>query len=219
MAIVFAVISLTAAAQEPFILNTPGAEIEYVTKNAKGKVQGYLKTVIDDVNVTDAENYSITQTVAMFDKDHTPKMEPVSVTMRVKDGRIETSPLDMMAGMMSPEELEEMKREVTIEGEFPSITTQFYVGQTIDHSFSMEAKGLKISSEGTQRVTARESVTVPAGTFDCFRVESEMSMKMIMSFRTKSVSWYAAGIGEVKTESYDRRGNLESVQELISLKK
>ena len=216
---IFAAISLTAAAEEPYILNTPGAEAEYVIKNAKGKVQSYTKTTITDVKVTDAQNYSITQTAEVFDKEHASKAEPMSITMAIKEGRLEASPMEMLAGMMSAEDSEEMEREITIEGEFPSVPTQLHIGQTSDHAFSIAVKGMKISSEGTRKVTARETVTVPAGTFDCFRVESEMSMKMIMSFRTKSVSWYAAGVGEVKSESYDRRGNLETVKELISLTK
>jgi hypothetical protein len=37
--------------------------------------------------------------------------------------------------------------------------------------------------------------------------------------KVKSAEWYAKGIGVVKSESYDKNGNLQSRTELIEVKK
>jgi hypothetical protein len=74
----------------------------------------------------------------------------------------------------------------------------------------------KLGSQAS--IVGREQVTVPAGTFDAWKVEYTFTVKARMGFLpfNKSFSftqWYAEGTGLVKMQ------NKESITELLSLKK
>ncbi|WP_337870820.1 hypothetical protein [Meiothermus sp.] len=60
------------------------------------------------------------------------------------------------------------------------------------------------------KVVGQESVSVPAGRFSAYKVESTMTIRgsmksagqsMPMNFDVKTTSWYAQGVGLVKTQS------------------
>ncbi|QNH60551.1 TapB family protein [Hymenobacter sediminicola] len=65
-------------------------------------------------------------------------------------------------------------------------------------------------------------LTTPAGTFSCYKVESEREEAtvprpdMAMRSTTKQVDFYAPGVGIIRTERYTKGGKLEQVQELTS---
>ncbi len=61
-----------------------------------------------------------------------------------------------------------------------------------------------------RKIDGMEQVTTPAGTFDCVKITQETEMKMMVKKSFKSSSWYAKGIGMVKTENYDKKGRVES---------
>jgi hypothetical protein len=80
-----------------------------------------------------------------------------------------------------------------------------------DGQFSMDYKGSTglaghVSVNITNRkVTGKESVTTPAGTWECFKItyHSKVAIKMIVNipFNSDVTEWYAPGFGIVKTES------------------
>lgn len=73
-----------------------------------------------------------------------------------------------------------------------------------------------------RKVTAQERITTPAGTFDCMILE-QLSENKILGIKQKSIgkTWYARGVGEVKSEIYTRGGKLRSkvILESISERK
>jgi len=71
-------------------------------------------------------------------------------------------------------------------------------------------------------VEARESITTPAGTFDCFKITYETAIDTrVMGINRKSLSkgveYYAPGVGNVRSEYYDDRGRLQSYTVLSKL--
>ena len=77
--------------------------------------------------------------------------------------------------------------------------------------------GLQVKQTTTfHKVVAREEITVPAGTFDCYVVERQYTAET-MGISTKSTikTWYARGIGTVKSETYDEENKLRSGMILI----
>ena len=203
-AIFASTIAVSAQAQKPFFLDKQGAEAEYVLKDAKGAVTSYTKSVVTAIEATDAKNFTVTYSSEVFDKNHKSLAAPVASTITVKDGAVETTPI--MEG-------------VEIEGTLPAYPAELSVGQVMEYSFSMKTMGIKSTTSGKNTVVAKESVTTPAGTFDCFKVEGETSSKALMSTtKIKTTSWIAAGVGTVKAEIYDGKGKLQSSQELTSLK-
>jgi len=60
---------------------------------------------------------------------------------------------------------------------------------------------------------------VKAGEFKAFKLTGDVSGTIIgIKVNTKSADWYAYGVGLVKSESYDKKGDLKSVMELVEFK-
>ena len=76
----------------------------------------------------------------------------------------------------------------------------------------------KVDTQGWSKVIGRETVTVPAGTFqDAIKVEARMNMKIHLSGSRRTVSgidvmtaWFAKGVGLVK---YSERQELSAIKE------
>ncbi len=70
----------------------------------------------------------------------------------------------------------------------------------------------------TDRVLkARETVTTPAGTFDCIVLSQKVSTKMMIKVQGSSKEWYAENIGIVRSESYNKKGKLMGYSVLTKL--
>ena len=72
-----------------------------------------------------------------------------------------------------------------------------------------------------RKVEKKESITVPAGTFDAFKINSDINMETKMGFGMKmemqSISYRAPGvIWDIKTETY-RKGKLMGSTELTKI--
>ncbi len=76
----------------------------------------------------------------------------------------------------------------------------------------------KVDTQGWSKVIGRETITVPAGTFqDAIKVEARMNMKIHLSGSRRTVSgidvmtaWFAKGVGLVK---YSERQELSAIKE------
>lgn len=71
--------------------------------------------------------------------------------------------------------------------------------------------------------TGTETVTVPAGTFDTYIIESDIEVSskafgMNKKDKTSTRTWYSPGIGAVKLQTYSSKGKLISEQYLKSIK-
>ena len=74
-----------------------------------------------------------------------------------------------------------------------------------------------------RQAEAEESVTTPAGTWNCVRISFEMemvsrTMGIPIRVRMKGTEWYAPGFGVVKTESFSKNGKLAGTSEITSIK-
>jgi len=95
-------------------------------------------------------------------------------------------------------------------------------GQTLkDVSFGSESymNGMKIMSFNmkitNRKVEAIEKVTVPAGTFEAYKISYISELKtMGMTKKYKTISWIAKGVGMIKSENYDDKGTLNSYSQL-----
>ena len=74
-------------------------------------------------------------------------------------------------------------------------------------------------SISNRKVEAAENLTTPAGTFECYKISCDVAIKMMINVKTKSIEWYAKGVGMVKSESYNTDGKLMGSNVLTSFKK
>jgi len=70
-----------------------------------------------------------------------------------------------------------------------------------------------------RKVLGEESLTTPAGTFDCYKISSDVETTMIFKINTSTIEWYSKDFGAVRTENYDKKGKLESYTVLESYTK
>lgn len=121
--------------------------------------------------------------------------------------------------------------ETEIESDYIMLPSDLEVGQELPESkttlkMKIEGSGANMMSSVVvikdRKVIGQETVTTPAGTFDCYKItyNTEVSMKTIGMNRTTSypgVHWFARNVGMVKSESYNQKGNLDSYMLLTKL--
>jgi hypothetical protein len=116
--------------------------------------------------------------------------------------------------------------EITVTGdplEFPRVLK---VGTSLpDAKTHMEAAmgiiNIKMDMEMTNRkVVEKVAVTTPLKTFDAYKITADEYVKMpVMSRNYQSVYYFAEGYGQVKVESYDKNGKLDSYMLLSRFEK
>ncbi len=112
--------------------------------------------------------------------------------------------------------------EVKFSGDNFDFPVNAIAGQTLkDINFGSESymNGMKIMSFNMKitgrKVEAIEKVTVPAGTFEAYKMSYTSEVKtMGMTKKYKTVSWIAKGVDMVKSENYDDKGTLNSYSQL-----
>lgn len=67
-----------------------------------------------------------------------------------------------------------------------------------------------------RKITGKESITTPAGTFDCYILTYKMDTKMALNISTSGKQWLAPKVGIVRDEVYNKSGKLTSYSELTA---
>jgi len=128
---------------------------------------------------------------------------------------------------MSQESMEAYKdMEMKMEGGALEIPASMKAGDVLkngDMKMSFSSGGMTIMNItmniSNRKVDAVESITTPAGTFECYKISYDVAMKMMMNMKSKGVEWYAKGVGMVKNETYSSDGKLLGSNVLTALKK
>ena len=198
-----------------FFAMKKGAVQVVATKDAKGKVTGQVRNTIKDITGSSSA-FAITYEGEMLDAKGAPanKNNPLIINYRiVVQGGIMYMDMKGMFGAM------EGLGDVQVSGTTMKIPTNLSVGQSLDDASARVRIGfINCSAVMTEtKCIAIEDVTVEAGTFTCYKITQKVNAT-VMGIRNESttLTWYAKGVGTVKTESYDQKGNLQSIQELIS---
>jgi hypothetical protein len=71
-------------------------------------------------------------------------------------------------------------------------------------------------------VVGKESITTPAGTYDCYKITSDIAtqtqMGIKMNINVSSIEWITSKLGVVKSESYNKNDKLMGYTILSSWK-
>ena len=133
-----------------------------------------------------------------------------------------------MISMLSPQMTQAFSgMEMTITGDGLQMPGSLEVGQSLSDA-STEIKAgtgnlnlIKMSiSISDRKVEAKESITTEAGaTYECYRIRYIMESKMLITKQFEIVEWFAEDIGMIRSETYNKKGKLESSTELQDFKK
>jgi hypothetical protein len=114
--------------------------------------------------------------------------------------------------------------------EYPSTIT---AGQTLkDVNFKMDIYSKEnlfatiTFDEVNRKAEAKESVTTPAGTWDCWKITYDMKFKASLAplnigvpINMKITEWFAPGFGVVKSETHNKNDKLMGSTMITSVKK
>lgn len=204
-----------------FFPASKGNQIELTHYDGKDKLTGHNLTTITS---TREENGTYYWNEHLQGYDDKGKMTfETDAEMSCTGGEFHLS----MKNMVPQQQMQGMQgMEMTIEGGDMTFPSSLAVGQTLPDAYiSIKAGsgGMTIMNMELhithRKVEAKETITTPAGTFDCFRMSEDVSMKMMFSVKSHSVSWMAPGAGLVKQESYDDKGKLMGKELLTKLVK
>jgi hypothetical protein len=217
------VASVTVMAQDctSFFPAKEGNQIELTHYDGKDKLTGHSLTTIKSTR-DEGGTYFWNQHMESFNDKGKLDFE-TDAEMSCSGGEFH---LDMK-NMVPQQQMQGMEgMEMSIEGgdmTFPSVLS---VGQTLPDAYiSIKAGsgGMTIMNMEVhitnRKVEGKESVTTPAGTFDCYKMSQDISTKMMFSIKAHSIDWYAPGAGLVKQESYDDKGRLTGKEILTKLVK
>lgn len=204
-----------------------GAEFEMTSYNGKDKEQGKSISKITDITENGSAYHAMVNAQIYDKKDklvHEGEYEVICEDNKIRVNMERFVPSEML------EAYQDM--EVEFEGDYLEMPSSLSVGESLpDGSMSMKVKmggadmnlsDIKINVIN-RKVEGKESITTPAGTFDCYKItyDTESQMKVMGMGKTrlfKNEEWLAEDIGVVKTASYDDKGKLQHYSLLTAYK-
>ena len=138
--------------------------------------------------------------------------EPMTAGVVVENGIVSFEP-SSLAGQMT--------EGMAVSGDSFYLPDNIEVGDQLeDYKVVISIGGLPTTSENKEiKVTGRETVNISGHSIDCYILESVVSVKAL-GIKSEMVqkTWYGRGVGQVKSESYSKKGKLMSIYELVELK-
>jgi hypothetical protein len=208
-------------AQKTFFPTKEGTVLVYKSFDKKDKLTNTLRYTIKHVTMS-GSNMDITYLCESTDPNDKPVFKD-EITIHQK-GDILYMDMSNFINKAAFKKEGEIPADLQITGNNMEVPMNPKVGVLLpDANVEMALKigfiNMKMSALITNRkVESIESVTVKAGTFEAYKFTSDVkSSAMGFQINSSSIAWYVKGIGMVKTESYDKKGNLQSHMELIEL--
>lgn len=200
---------------------TEGAEVELTSYNASDKIQGKNVQKIISVKNTPEGTIATIKSTAFDAKDKQTAESTLEV--RCKDG-IFYFDLESLLGNTGMTETEGM--EMSISGENLQLPSSLKPGDMLKDAnvqMSMSSGGIPVMNMSVRisnrKVEAKENLTTPAGTFDCYKISYDVESKMGFVIKTKGVQWYAQEVGLVKAENFDTKGKRTGYELLTAIRK
>ncbi|UII29002.1 hypothetical protein LVD15_11405 [Fulvivirga maritima] len=198
----------------PYYTFEKGKKWEITDYTPKDKKTG--KQVYEIIELEEESNgWKATLHFETYDKKDKETMSK-DVEMACEDGVIEMD----MTRFIPAETLTTMENmNITVEMESIDWPSNLSVGQELgDGAIHIKSSMFNFSTTITDRkVVSKETVTTPAGTFECYKVAYKIISKSFMTMEMSGVDYIAENVGVVKTESYDNKAKLTGYTMLTSL--
>lgn len=214
--------ALIINAQETFFPTKEGMVLTYKNFDKKDKVSGITKYTIQKVNIS-GNDIDFTYLCEVLDnKEKLVFKEEITVHQK---GDVLYVDMGNFLNKAAFQQEGTIPAEVEVKGNNMEIPLNPTPGQTLpDANIEMAMKmgfvNMKMSADITNRkVEAIEEISVTGGSFKCYEFSGDVnSVIMGIKVQAKTIEWFAKGIGSVKTESYDKKGNLTGRTELVEVK-
>lgn len=217
----FAVAGFVNAQDCGYYSMSKGMVLGYQTLDAKGNLTGTTRTTCLGVDKIGAAIIFKVKSEYADAKNNNPSTREYE--MRCEDGKFYMN----MKSFVDPKSMEGFKdMEVSVDANDMMYPSSLSAGQSLpDASISISAGSGGMSllnmviNITNRKVIGSESVTVPAGTFDCYKLMYDVETKMMFKINTTVSEYINKGVGSVKSETFDKKGKLVSTMQLVELKK
>lgn len=181
-----------------------GTEVEMTVYDRKGDVSGRNVSKVKEVKSSGSRSEA-TITATSYNNKGKEMMSTGNMTVICEGG---TYSVDLR-NMVSPEMMGGMNgMDVRVTGNMAEYPSSVQPGMALkDASMTAEPTTggmalMRLSvSLKNRKVDGKESVTTPAGTFDCYKITYDANIKTIVGVNFQGTEWFAPGFGIVKTES------------------
>jgi hypothetical protein len=201
-----------AQCNEYYVLGN-GSEWEFDMYNAKGKLTGKNMQKVTNFSQS-GSGYAATVNSHMVDEKGKEIMK-ADMDLKCDNG---TMAIDMR-NFVSQDQLKAFGNyEMKVEATNLELPTSMSVGQALKDGnvvITAISSPMPMNMNITihdRKVAGKETITTPAGTFDCFKITSSMTMQNHFGIKVtsefSSVEWIAPKVAVVKTESYNKNGKL-----------
>ncbi|MBE9510783.1 MAG: hypothetical protein IMY71_07895 [Bacteroidetes bacterium] len=198
-----------------------GTVLKYSNYDKKDKLTGTTtQTVIDNYVEEGVQTVKLRNEYQGVDMDSAFVRE---LEMKCKDGKYY---VDMESYIGESTLVPYSNMETTFEVENMTIPAKLKAGEILDNgrvTATISHNDMKIMTISVnisnRKVEAKEDITTPAGTFECYKISYDISTKMIITIKASTVEWYAKNIGVVRTESYNKKGKLTGYTLLTGFQK
>lgn len=205
----FFVFDANAQCKSPYYKLKVGTRIVMESFDKKDKLQSSQETTVLKYTETNDGFEATIGYVAMDKKGKTVTEGDYKMSCQNDVFRIDMSnfiPAESMKGF------ENMEIDMQMDQlEYPSSLT---VGQQLkDASITVTTKNSPIPMKmeffiTDRKVDGKETITTPAGTFDCFKISYNTRLKMLMNMNYTNVEYLSENSGVVRTETYKSNDNL-----------
>ena len=199
---------------------TKGMMFSYQNLDAKGKVTSSSRSTCTDVVQIPAGSEYKVQVEVTDSKNNKSTHE---YAMRCESGNFYVD----MQNFVDPKSMESFKdMEIKVDSKDMMYPASLSAGQALpDASITISAGSGGVNLMNmvvnitNRKVAGNESVTVPAGTFDCFKITYDVETKFMFKISSTVTEYVSYGVGNVKTETYDKKGKLMGTSLLTEISK
>jgi len=207
-----------------------GAEQVFTTTDAEGWISDRsVYKIIDKTENKGKTTLTITQTSSTkVARDSMPVESSTTIRLIYSADNLIIPKENFTSSVSTLEDMVDGRKiDVSFSGDDPCVPLNPKPGQKLPDNeikavISIEGINAKMTMKTTDRhITARERISVPAGSFDAFLLEETNTAKVTVLIlceteKTKEKCWIVPGMGEVRTATYDKKGKLMSTTEMIS---
>ena len=201
-------------------------EVEMTLYDRKNSETGKLKYLVSDVSKAGAA------TVATFNSEmFNEKGKSLSKSTgkyKCENGVLFVDAKVAMAGDPSGQFNNTDVKAVENFIEYPSDLSEGKELKDVSATMEVEREGGMKSTvyfeQTNRKVAGKESVTTPAGTWECWKITYNAQMKLSMGgigipVRMKVTEWFAPGLGIIKSETLNKNGKMMGSMILTKLQK
>ncbi|MFT5736163.1 MAG: hypothetical protein ACJAU2_001477 [Maribacter sp.] len=200
-----------------------GTSFQYTNYDKKEKTEGVLNYTISSV-IDNGSSTTAALDMRFVDKKGKDIFNS-NYNITCENGVVRVDYTSLFPSQMM-QQYSGMGIEMDITGTDIEIPKNLSAGQQLadaNVSIAMSMSGIKMNTtvdQTNRKVEKKESITVAAGTFECYLMtEKNISKTMGATIEMTIKQWLAEGVGMVKQKSYNRNGSLMSRMELTKFSK